>query len=59
MNITVEEFLRTMPEDVREDMCEFLYSRIPYRFTAQVGTALKDTHLPLPTPSLLSRAQQV
>jgi hypothetical protein len=45
--VTVKEFLDSLPEEKREDMADFLYNRIPCRYGLRNITAL-DSQQPLP-----------
>jgi hypothetical protein len=56
--MTVKELLESLPEDERESMAEFLYSRVPYRFVSRKDTTAGSTEQPLPVPPLLSQAQR-
>ena len=55
--MTVKDFLGTLPEEHREMMAEFLYSRTPYRFNPR-DTRDENTLGLYPTPSVLSLAHQ-
>jgi hypothetical protein len=52
--MTVKEFLDSLPEDKREMMTEFLYSRTPCKFKPS-DTIREDIRLPLPELSPSSR----
>ncbi len=54
--MTVKEFLDSLPEEKREMMAEFLYSRTPCRFKPS-DTTSQDIRLPLPELSPSSRVQ--
>ena len=50
--VTVTESLDSLPEEKREDMANFLYSRIPCRYGLRNITAL-DSQQPVPISSVL------
>lgn len=58
IEMTVKEILESLPEEKREMMAAFLYSRMP-RHYIPTNKAPSDTPAPLPQPSLLSQAQSV
>ena len=56
--MTIDEFLKALPEDEREPMAAFLYGRVPYRFIPR-DKAFEKTELltpllvrPSPAPSI-------
>ena len=56
--MTVEEFLKTVPEEKREEMAEFYYSRVPYRFIPK-GTADQNIPASVHQSYTLSRTRSV
>lgn len=53
--MTIAEFLESLPEEKREMIAEYLYSRVPCRFGIR-SKAVEDTPEPLPIPSVSSLA---
>jgi hypothetical protein len=56
--MTVEEFLKTIPKEDRDEMAAFYYSRVPYRFIPK-GTTDRDTSPCEPQLSVLFPARSV
>lgn len=52
--MTVKELLDSLPEEKREDMADFLYSRVPWRYGLRNISAL-GSQQPVPISSVLSR----
>jgi hypothetical protein len=50
--MTVKEFLDSLPEEKREDMADFFYSRVPCRYGLR-NTASQDTQPPSRVSSIL------
>jgi len=56
--MTVEEFLKTLPEGERDEMASFYYSRVPYRFTLR-DTTDENTSRPARSLPVSSAAHSV
>jgi hypothetical protein len=54
--MTVEEFIESLPEEKREGMADFLYSRIPCTFGLRDSKELADSLKPSQEPHFSYRS---